>query len=82
MGEVDVNPVSGMSFHVAAQSLVFMSAVWPVDYLIKRAANVRFIGVEDDTSFVEALIRGGRLLEQCRAYLEVVRASAGASLNG
>jgi hypothetical protein len=39
---------------------------------------VKFLGVEDDTAFVEALIECGRFPDECRAYLETVRANDGA----
>jgi hypothetical protein len=44
---------------------------------------VRFLGVRDDTAFVEALIERGLLLEGCRAYLEMVlvNAPAGAPID-
>jgi len=44
--------------------------------LNQRGANVRFLGVRDDTAFVEALIARGLLLDGCRAYLEMVLANA------
>jgi hypothetical protein len=44
--------------------------------LLQRGANVRFLGVRDDTAFVEALIARGLLLDGCRAYLEMVLANA------
>ena len=44
--------------------------------LLQRGANVRFLGVRDDTAFVEALIARGLLLDGCRAYLEIVLANA------
>ena len=47
-----------------------------LDVLIQRGANVRFLGVRDDTAYVEALIVRGLLLVGCRAYLEMVLVNA------
>jgi hypothetical protein len=54
-----------------------------LDVLNQRGANVRFLGVRDDTAFVEALISRGLLLDGCRAYLEMVlvNAPAGAPID-
>jgi hypothetical protein len=47
-----------------------------LDVLNERGANVRFLGVRDDTAYVEALIERGLLTDGCRAYLEMVLANA------
>ena len=47
-----------------------------LDVLNQRGANVRFLGVRDDTAFVEALMSRGLLLDGCRAYLEMVLVNA------
>jgi len=41
--------------------------------MTKRAANVRFLGYQNDTAFVAALIDRGRYLDECREYLEATR---------
>lgn len=46
-------------------------------YLTERGANVQFLGVKDDTAFVEALIKRGRFRDECRSYLEMTRTSTG-----
>jgi hypothetical protein len=38
--------------------------------MTERAANVRFLGVKNDATFIEALIERGRFRDECRAYLE------------
>lgn len=41
--------------------------------MTERAANVKFLGGQADTAFVNALIERGRFGDECRAYLEVTR---------
>ena len=41
--------------------------------MTERAANVMFLGGQNDTAFIEALIQRGRYRDECRAYLEATR---------
>jgi len=41
--------------------------------MTERAANVKFLGGQNDTAFIEALIERGQYRDECRAYLEATR---------
>lgn len=41
--------------------------------MTERAANVKFLGAQNDAAFVAALLERGRYLDECRAYLEATR---------